>query len=429
MFRVLDTLFVVRTKSLEDPMTLQLVPPLLMRAALLAVPFAAGCNPEEQPLTDMHPRRSHMDMSLPAMMSDDLAMMLPQPPRDLSIGAGADLAAPQGPLPLVVDNSFAASGYEGGGTPAGTITDDQSCPLRAGEGRGHCHHVQWTPGTSSWGGVVWQAPANNWGMTTGLAMASGFAQVRFFAWGKSGGEAVSFLSGLGAATPDQFQHKMDVTLGTQPRLYVLGVRGAYGANVISGFGWVTGAAAAETFYIDDIVWTGDGEGDSSAPPSFAVDTKFGPSGYMGDGTAGFVSASVCQSPIGDASCHRFDWNPNRDGGAKTQGWAGVFWQSAPGDWAGPTDPAGAAIASGFREVRFSAWSASGGGEDVKFLAGMGATSKDGFQSTLEVHLKTTPTTYSLGVGGGYGNNVAGGLGWTSGNGGGLSLAIDGATWR
>ena len=129
--------------------------------------------------------------------------------------------------------------------------------MRAGDGRGHCHHLQWTPGTNSWGGVLWQYPANNWGSAPGFAMPRGYAQVRFRAWGQTGGEKVSFLVGLGAGGRDQFQERLDVTLAAQPTLYVLGVRGAYRDKVVSAFGWVTSAAAAQTFYIDDIVWTGD----------------------------------------------------------------------------------------------------------------------------------------------------------------------------
>ena len=190
------------------------------------------------------------------------------------------------------------------------------------------------------------------------------------------------------------------------------------------------AAAAQTFYIDDIVWTGDSEGDGSAPASFGVDTKFAPSGYIGDGSLpGFVSHASCMSPQGDTSCHHYEWNPNSDAGGSSQGWAGVLWQSQPGDWAGPTDPAGTPVAAGYREVRFWAWSSGASGEDVAFLAGMGANTKDGWQSKLEVHLSTTPTLYTLGVAGGYGANVVGGFGWVSSNPGGVSFNIDGAEWR
>jgi hypothetical protein len=397
---------------------------LAATAALLAV---VGCSDADGP--------TPADLGLPDLAQPDLSLV-PATPADLSAMVAAadlsassdDLAAPQGPSPFVVDDSFAASGFEGGGDVAGTITDDQSCPMRGGDGRGHCHHLQWNPGTNSWGGVLWQYPADNWGAAPGFAMPSGYGQVRFRAWGQTGGEKVSFLVGLGAGGPDKFQGRIDVTLGAQPALYVLGVSGAYRDKVVSAFGWVTSAAAAQTFYIDDITWSGDGEGDAGAPPAFALEPKFAPSGYMGDGTIGFVSAGACTSPSGDTSCRHFEWDPNSDAGGATQGWAGVFWQSAPGNWAGASDPDGADVAAGYREVRFWAWSTHGGGETVSFLAGMGAATRDAWQSKLDVQLNATPTLYSLGVGGGYGAHVVGGFGWVAG-GSGLGFNLDGASWR
>jgi len=170
------------------------------------------------------------DLGVPGLVEPDLSMAA-TPPADLSMAMNApadlsasseDLAAPQGPSPLVVDDRYAASGFEGGGDVAGTIHADESCPMRASDGRGHCHHVDWTPGTNSWGGVVWQYPANNWGSSPGLPIPAGYAQVRFRAWGASGGEKVSFLAGLGVGGPDKFQGRLDVTLAAMPTLYVLG---------------------------------------------------------------------------------------------------------------------------------------------------------------------------------------------------------------
>ncbi len=400
-------------------MVASMVASVMLPATLLA----SGCD-------DDTTAAASADLGVAAdLAADDLAMAAPPP--DLSMGHAADLsvatddmAAQQGPAPFVVDDSFAASGYEGGGGPAGTISDDQTCPMRAGGMRGHCHHIEWKPGTNSWGGVLWQYPANNWGSSPGFAIPDGYAQVRFRAWGKAGGEKVSFVVGLGANAVDKFQARADVALAAQPTEYVLGVRGAYGAKVVSAFGWVTNAGAAETFYVDDIIWTGDDDASASPLP---VEPTFGPSGFMGDGSNGFVSAGACAS--GASSCRHFEWNPNADGGSgATQGWAGVFWQSAPGNWGGPSDPAGAAVAAGYREIRFRARSTHAGGEIVSFLAGMGANTHDGWQSKLDVQLSTTATTYALGVGGAYGAHVVGGFGWVAG-GSGLGFDVDGASWR
>src|SRR5438105_1507190 len=148
---------------------------------------AGGCSDGDAPaprdlgLADL----AEPDLS-PAMAPADLS---PAIESDLSAGS-EDMAAHQGPDPFVVDESFAASGFEGGGDVAGTVADDQICPMRAGAARGHCHHLSWTPGSNSWGGLVWQYPANNWGSMTGFAIPAGYGQVRFRAWGKTGGEKV-----------------------------------------------------------------------------------------------------------------------------------------------------------------------------------------------------------------------------------------------
>jgi len=397
-------------------------------AILLPALFgAAGCDDDTT--------AAGGDLGIAADLATTADLTAATSPADLSMAMGSDLsatsddlAAPQGPSPFIVDDTFAASGFEGGGDVAGTITDDQTCPLRGGDGRGHCHHLSWTPGTNSWGGVVWQYPANNWGSMPGFAIPAGYGQVRFFAWGKTGGESVSFVVGLGGGGPDKFQQRIDVTLAAQPTLYVLGVRGAYRDAVVSGFGWVTSAANAQTFYVDDIVWTGDDEGDGTAPPLFDVESKFGPTGFIGDGAMGFVATGVCGAHAGGAGCRHFEWDPNSDAGGASQGWAGVLYQSAPGNWAGATDPDGAAVAAGYREVRFLAWSTHGGGETVSFLAGMGASTRDGWQSKLDVQLTTTPTMYTLGVGGGYGAHVVGGFGWVAG-GSGVGFNLDGVMWR
>jgi hypothetical protein len=404
-------LFGNRTKSAETNMALRSTPSMM----LLAMMSAAGCDDDTpSPATGDLAVAADQATAAPA----DLSM---EPAADLSVAAD-DLAVPPGPEPFVVDDSFANSGFEGGGDVAGTVTDDQTCPMRAGGGHGHCHHIQWTPGTNSWGGLLWQYPANNWGSAPGFAIPDGYSQVRFRAWGKTGGEKVSFVVGLGATASDGFQSRLDVTLAAQPTEYVLGVRGAYGGKVVSAFGWVTGAAAAQTLYVDDILWTGDDDG---ALQPFAVEPTFGPTGYIGDGAHGFVTAGGCAS--GTASCRHFEWDPNADAGGASQGWAGVFWQSAPGDWAGATDPVGAAVAGGFREIRFVAGSTHAG-QVVSFLAGMGVDTRDGWQSKLDVQLTTTKRTYALGVGGAYGAHVVGGFGWVAG-GSGLGVDIDGASWR
>ncbi|MGZ3426080.1 MAG: hypothetical protein ACXVCV_05485 [Polyangia bacterium] len=156
---------------------------------------AAGCSDDDAPApADL----GTPDQAQPPGAPADLSV--PTAANDLS-AASDDLAAAQGPSPFVVDDRFAASGFEGGGDVAGTITADQSCPLRAGDGRGHCHHLSWTPGTNSWGGVIWQYPANNWGGMPGFAMPAGYGQVRFRAWGRRAARRSRSWSASAPAAP------------------------------------------------------------------------------------------------------------------------------------------------------------------------------------------------------------------------------------
>ena len=135
---------------------------------------------------------------------------------------------------------------------------------------------------------------------------------------------------------------------------------------------------------------------------------------MGDGSLGFVAAAPAAPPTGGAGCRHFEWDPNSDAGGTSQGWAGVFWQSAPGDWAGATDPDGAAVAAGYREVRFRAWSTHAAGETVAFLAGIGAGTRDGWQSKLEVQLGADADARTRSASAAAtARNVVGGFGWVA----------------
>jgi hypothetical protein len=342
--------------------------------------------------------------------------------------AGGDMAAPmQGPPAFIVDKSYFASGYysESNGT---NITDDASCPTRAGGKRGTCHHISYTPAASTGGyaGIQWQYPANNWGganAPAGFALPSGYTQVQFWAWGKDGGEVLHF-SALDSLANGDKRTTNNVTLTTTPTLYTLGVGNNYGAAVISAFAWDLGSAThVNQFYIDDLVYVAPEA--TTTPPPFNIDSAFYSSGYIGDGaTPGLLTDSGDCSPTvpGAAGCHHFVWNRNLDGGG--QGYAGVIWQYPTGNFGGPTDPTGVAVAAGYTEVAFYAWSTAGG-EEAAFFAGIGS---DTFASKINVILTTTPTLYTLGVGG-YGAHVVGGFGWAVGGTPGVSLDLDGIQWR
>ena len=366
--------------------------------------------------------------------------LLPTIEHDLSVTAPAqdqgqpDLEPPfQGPPALAVDDHFSAEGYMGDGSQGG-IKDDPVCAAtRPGQALGKCHQFTWTPGSQGWGGVWWQSPGGNWGGPNdpqGYAMLAGYSQVRFYAWGKSGGETVSFMTGYGRDGIDSYQQKIDIRLTATPTLYVLGIRGAYATHLAGGFGWVAGGAKQTVvFSVDDIEIAAPPPG-ANTPAALGVDKLFGPSGYMGDGSLGYIhdDPASCTAPTGGgAGCHHFIWDPSNPDGGLPQGWGGVWFQSNVDNWGRPTDPAGAVIPSGYSELRFWAWGAVGG-EAITFLSGISLDSKDAYASKLDIKLTTTPTQYSIGVGGSYGANVAGGFGWVAG-GTGASFFIDNAEWR
>jgi hypothetical protein len=155
-----------------------------------------------------------------------------------------------------VDDYFAASGYMGDGVQPGALTDDATCPERAGEKRGLCHHITSKPGSNGWAGIYWQFPDGNWGMAAGHDVAPGATQITFWAWGAAGGEKVDFFAGMNP--PDGF--KVDpgaVTLTTTPTQYSLSLQGAAYKSVVGPFGWsaaTPGGAPPLVFYVDDLQW-------------------------------------------------------------------------------------------------------------------------------------------------------------------------------
>ncbi|MEZ4468966.1 MAG: hypothetical protein R3F43_32175, partial [bacterium] len=146
-----------------------------------------------------------------------------------------------------------------------------------------------------------------------------------------------------------------------------------------------------------------------------VDDHFAPSGFMGDGETGGISASNdCARRGADAAglCHRFAYTPG------AAGWAGVWWQSPDGNWGASP---GFAMPAGATRVQFQAWSAAPA--TVTVFAGYGAA--DGFNVEAELSLTTSPTTYTLDLAGVPYADIAGGFGWVAqGADGPLELYLD-----
>jgi hypothetical protein len=163
---------------------------------------------------------------------------------------------------------------------------------RAGAGKGSCHTVVFTPATpTSYGGVDWQYPVNNWGTSPGYVIPAGATNVSFYAKGAAGGEAVNFGAGFiqpggTAICTDPFAtgtspQMMNAVLTTTWTQYQMPITGSYAPDVITAFGFglaappsaadagaatdaavATDAAAGDggsslpsvKFYIDDIEW-------------------------------------------------------------------------------------------------------------------------------------------------------------------------------
>lgn len=184
--------------------------------------------------------------------------------------------------------------------------------------------------------------------------------------------------------------------------------------------------AADTEPADTTV--GD-TGGSTSPTTlpFAVDSFWVPSGFMGDGeTPGGIAVTedACggtRAGEGLGACRKFSWTPGR------LGWAGVFWQYPEANWG--TLP-GLAIPAGATEVTVWAWGERGG-EEVKFLAGIGGGAADGFAAESAVFtLATTPTQYRVALPTEtLPSEMVGPFGWVSGDTGGASFFVDDIQWR
>ena len=191
-----------------------------------------------------------------------------------NLGGGVAGASATVTLPMVVDSFFFVSGYTGEGA-TGRVTEKTSCPLRGGKQRGDCHAFNWHPTDNGWVNVFWQYPGANFGKDgrLGRAIPAGAKSMSFYAWGKQGGEAISFGAGLGGA--DKFAIvSPPITLTNTPKQYTLPLEDiTYGNSVISGFMWAAnqGVASADVaFFVDDIIW------DTAPVPKRSPDWPQGP---------------------------------------------------------------------------------------------------------------------------------------------------------
>ncbi|MBV9852287.1 MAG: hypothetical protein JO250_21685 [Armatimonadetes bacterium] len=148
--------------------------------------------------------------------------------------------------------SFTPSGDMGN---AGAIHMDGGWTQNPHSGR-TCLKAVYAAG-DSWGGVVWQSPAGDWGDLPGGWDLSGAKRLTFWARGDRGGEVVSFSFGLlgkDKAYPDTGTGRLDkVALTKDWRQYAIDLAGKDLTRIKTGFAWVVaGQGRGVTFYLDDI---------------------------------------------------------------------------------------------------------------------------------------------------------------------------------
>jgi hypothetical protein len=182
-------------------------------------------------------------------------------------GTGTEL-----PLPLVVDDNFVPSGYFAD-TQANVFGIKATpCAARPVNPAGHvgtCHAFQFQAAETSpldgtaFGGLVWQAPHDNWGNLPGIKVQAGATRVKFRAWATTGSATVTFSAGgtIGTCSDDvQFSRKGAITiaLSTTATEYEINLQGqAYPHGIIGGFLWfanVTSTNQVVSFAVDDIEW-------------------------------------------------------------------------------------------------------------------------------------------------------------------------------
>ncbi len=123
---------------------------------------------------------------------------------------------------------------------------------------GSCIKVSFSD-PKSWGGVVWQNPANNWGDEEGGVDLTGAKQLSFWARGEKGGEMVEFKMGIIAKNKPYWDTGKagigKVKLESTWKQFIIPLEGKNLARIMTGFVFsVAGRPDPVTFYLDDIVY-------------------------------------------------------------------------------------------------------------------------------------------------------------------------------
>ena len=214
----------------------------------------------------MSPRRTPARPRPVALLAAAAAVAALLPP--LLAGQGGCSPSPATPdespltAPFRVSDHFAPTGYMGDGTSIGLVNMlNDACPTRAPEPSGDCYSVTYTPATT-WAGVYWQYPQNNWGDRPGRTILPGAKRVTVWARGASGGEKLELH--VGGIRDDNlpFHDSIDAsasfTLTTDWQKLTVGFGPRTYDQVIGGFGWIAHATAGSpspiVFYLDGIEW-------------------------------------------------------------------------------------------------------------------------------------------------------------------------------
>ncbi len=160
------------------------------------------------------------------------------------------------PFVLYADKSgspvFVPSGWMGN---AAAITLDEGW-TKAPHAGATCIKVTFGP-SETWGGVVWQSPAEDWGDKPGGVNLSGAKKLTFWAKGDFGGETISVKFGILGKDKKFF----DTATGELPEFaltslwkkYEIPVEGKDLSRIKTGFLWTVASARKKlTFYFDDI---------------------------------------------------------------------------------------------------------------------------------------------------------------------------------
>lgn len=168
-------------------------------------------------------------------------------------------------LPYVVygdkakpDNVFIPSGYMGNSEAVAMKLDCRTNPFAGAT----CLKAEYKS-SQSWGGVLWQSPAEDWeGKLPGGANLSGATHLEFQARGAGGGEVVNFVFGvLDGSQPYRDTAKgelKNVRLTKNWKKYRIALKNLDLRQIKTGFGWsLAGQGKPVTFYLDDIRFVKD----------------------------------------------------------------------------------------------------------------------------------------------------------------------------